>query len=541
VPTTPPSPLPSPIPTAVPTPVPTALPTPLPTPLPTVANLYAETTISGTYSLKFYDVFGEDYTTPPIIYEDYTYDHTNNVVKSEVDSCSWVTSALESLPDSVVPKGSVACSETNYGKGYAAECGNIYSLTFTGNPGILKELEVDYYDGGRPTLFNQWGYAGLNISSMVYTKGVPGADVDYFATKCEGVKVKTKFAGDMQVPYKPSVNIWGAIRDIDSDDEYSQLARCLGDSDGSAANNVDTTDWDYGSYVPTDKTYEKMGGNPHIVKMVPTTKSDNFAPAYYHLVWGSQLYTYSNWTSYASTEYGKVFWLASPPVSETEEYNVYATDGVAEIVFYDTDEDHDLDVVGEPRVTATFSQGSKVIYTSYDTACESASSFIHPCLDKGDMIFLFDSNWGRISSSEANNDTIFGSGGYHTVLTDVNKANNAWKYNNYETFTNTYYTITKIYKEDPTANTFSVGEDRFRIVVDKGINWGATNYTDPDGDGLSNTGYVQIIKFSPATTGNYQFVSECSNRGVCDSDSGMCDCNAGWEGGACTVQNALAM
>ena len=44
-----------------------------------------------------------------------------------------------------------------------------------------------------------------------------------------------------------------------------------------------------GSYVPTDKSYEKMGGNPHIVKLVPTTLSDIYAPAYYHLVWGSQL------------------------------------------------------------------------------------------------------------------------------------------------------------------------------------------------------------------------------------------------------------
>ena len=331
-----------------------------------------------------------------------------------------------------------------------------------------------------------------------------------------------------------------ALREVDSATEYRQLATCLGDSDGIEENNVDTTDWDYGGYMPADKSYEKMSGNPHIVKLVPTTMADEFTPAYYHLVWGSQLVEYNNYTSYSSTEYGKVFWLASPPVSETEDYHVFATDGVAEIVFYDTDKDMELDVVGEPRVTATFTQGSKVIYTSYDTACETASSFIHPCLDKGDMIFLFDANWGRLSSSEANGDTIFGSGGYHTVLTDVDKANNAWKYNNYETFTNTYYTIDKIYKEDPTAKTFSVAEDRFRIVVDKGVNWGATNYTDPDGDGVSNTGYVQIIKFSPATTGNYKFVSECSNRGQCDGE-GICDCYDGWSGDACTVQNSLAM
>ena len=107
---------------------------------------------------------------------------------------------------------------------------------------------------------------------------------------------------------------------------------------------------------------------------------------------------------------------------------MYATDGVAELLFYDTDLDGDLDVVGEPRVTATFKQGSRTVYTSYDVACETASSYIHPCLDKGDMIFLFDANWGRGSATQTNGDTIFGSGEYDNVLTDENKAQNAWKY-----------------------------------------------------------------------------------------------------------------
>merc|ERR1719181_546328 len=99
---------------------------------------------------------------------------------------------------------------------------------------------------------------------------------------------------------------------------------------------------------------------------------------------------------------------------------------------------------------------------------------IHPCLEKGDMIFLFDANWGRLQGTEANGDTIFGGGGEHKVTQDqyyaVSGARNEWWQNNYETYTNTYYTITKIYKEDPTAMTFSQAEDRYRIVVDKGIN-----------------------------------------------------------------------
>merc|ERR1712070_872225 len=122
---------------------------------------------------------------------------------------------------------------------------------------------------------------------------------------------------------------------------------------------------------------------------------------------------------------------------------------------------------------------------------------------------------------------------------DKEKHLNAWKYNNYADFTGVYYTVKKIWKEDPTATTLKM-EDRYRVVVDKGINWKANNATDPDGDGVSNTGYVQIIKFSPATTGNYEFAAECSGRGECIEETGLCDCFFGWEGDDCTVYNALA-
>merc|ERR1712054_642727 len=142
--------------------------------------------------------------------------------------------------------------------------------------------------------------------------------------------------------------------------------------------------------------------------------------------------------------------------------------------------DEELDIVNEPRITAYFSLGSKLIYTSYDVSCETGSSYIHPCLDKGDMIFLFDANWGTETKTMPNGDTIFGAGGYHHTLTDTDKPDNAWKDNNYHLNTGTYYTIKKIYKADPTNITFTKMEDRYRIVVDSGINWDADNTTDPD-------------------------------------------------------------
>ena len=99
------------------------------------------------------------------------------------------------------------------------------------------------------------------------------------------------------------------------------------------------------------------------------------------------------------------------------------------------------------------------------------------------------------------------------------------------------YTVKKIYRHKVTATTYKL-EDRYRIVMDKNLNWGDENITagsDPDGDGVFNTGFVQMIKFSPATTGNLKYVDECSGRGKCDLGSGECTCDDGFGGLACEI------
>merc|ERR1712196_285594 len=75
------------------------------------------------------------------------------------------------------------------------------------------------------------------------------------------------------------------------------------------------------------------------------------------------------------------------------------------------------------------------------------------------------------------------------------------------------YTIKKIYKEDPTALTWD-REDRFRIILDKNIPFEASEKvqfqsTNATSGWLSKRGIVNLFKFSPATTGNYDFVAPC--------------------------------
>ena len=56
-------------------------------------------------------------------------------------------------------------------------------------------------------------------------------------------------------------------------------------------------------------------------------------------------------------------------------------------------------------------------------------------------------------------------------------------------------------------------------------------------DGTGNTGTMTASV--TATDGNTE-LSTCSNRGICDFDSGLCKCFKGFYGDDCSVQNALA-
>lgn len=507
-----------------------------------MAKFHTDATLRGTFALKFYDLFGEDYTTGPIILEDYTQDHIPNIPALQQpgpSSCPSIVQALEDLPSRAIDPGTLRCEEKTFGVGSAAECGVTYSLTFRGNPGYLKQIEVDYYlDGQRPTIFNHYGKAGVNVTTMVYTNNDVG-DVDYFATPCEGLTVRTKFLDDGEL----DVNKWGYLDGLSSGGKYRDFMQCIGDSDGIELNNIEVYNVDYGGKVLGSTSTERMSGNPHLVKFVPKDRTDIYDRSRMGLVWVSQVVAGTN---YGGTSLTKAVWLANPPDEEAQDFVPYVTDGVAEVVFVDDDGDEELEVYGtsEPRVVATFERGSNYIYTSHDVGCETADAKIHPCLDKGDMIYLFDANWGRSSYKESDNSKSFGAGDAMYAKNDLRKTHNWYKYNNYNPNTGIPYTIKKIYKAKPTPTTFTKVEDRYRIIVDKGINWGNENTTqaeDPDGDGIFNTGFVQLIKFSPATTGNYQFHSECSHRGKCDFVEAQCECDPGYGGLACEIEDTLAM
>merc|ERR1712164_109337 len=313
------------------------------------------------------------------------------------------------------------------------------------------------------------------------------------------------------------------------------MKQCLGDSDGVEADNIEVYDWDYGSLTyandGTDDLY-MMSSYPHAIKLVEVDPSDDYQGGMYYLTW---------WSPNAASE--GMFVVANKPTAASVDttFAVYVTDGVVERVIYDNnagdtdDTEYGDKGTGEisadevdPRITAYFEQYSNILYTSYDTACETAFANVEPCLDKGDMLFIIDSRY-MINGYNPHNAVLADDLDEATVSDATYESGNL-------------YTIMKIYKEDPTATSY-IREDRYRIVLDKHLPFDGTtvsgNLPRSSTNNETLVGVVNIFKFSPATTGNYEFVAPCSNRGTCDE--GQCECFKGYTSDNSDVQSSLAV
>jgi len=96
------------------------------------------------------------------------------------------------------------------------------------------------------------------------------------------------------------------------------------------------------------------------------------------------------------------------------------------------------------------------------------------------------------------------------------------------------YTVEKLSREN--RGTSSEAESNFRRTQMK-LNMGVNAQYVMSATAATDYG-AYIYKFYPPT--GYNYVAECSNRGVCDSTSGICQCFSGYTNDNCDTQNALS-
>merc|ERR1711998_328116 len=305
-----------------------------------------------------------------------------------------------------------------------------------------------------------------------------------------------------------NLNVYGYLDDLTTT-EMKLLKKCLGDSDGFSDNNVEVYDWDYGATMFFTEMYDTyiMSGTPHAIKLVKRLPNDDFDGGKFALIWYSPK--------------DDKFYVATKASDMVSEYAIFTTDSVAERVYLDTNADSAYNAT-ELAAVAHFQQFSDTLYMSIDVSCETGLASVEPCLTKGDLIFITDANWGTAEQEVLKTEStrFFGGSG-------------AGSFSSGYADTSDLYTVTKIWKAEETAASAD--------FVDQSINWDGSVVADPDGDTVLDTGYVQIIKFTPASTGTFTYVSQCSNRGLCNGDDAVCECFKGYTNDNCDTQSSLAV
>jgi hypothetical protein len=290
--------------------------------------------------------------------------------------------------------------------------------------------------------------------------------------------------------------------------EKALLKACLGDSDFTDCNNQDTYNWDYG-----DANY------PHMIKLVRTVTVYTDG-GYYAAIWYDSTVTSLDGTGTGTFKLLNPF--RTPDNFATNVYEVYTTKGTLALT--------------SNRSEATFSFASKNIFvanSSFDSvgsmtydgdiSCEASNddssakfAYIAHCLNKTDLFTLL--SW----------DTPVYNPPYINLYTATRLARRPFEY-----FVSEYAALKSGFSKLGNKNV----KDEVRylthvINTDISTNWGQA---------LANTAVYRVYKFFPKVESTYEYVAECSNRGICARDTGVCTCFPGYTNDDCSIQNSIAL
>jgi hypothetical protein len=502
----------------------------------------AGTTLTGNYSLTFFDAHGENWQTRPLDWN---------------ATCETVTAALEDLPNNVIPKDSVRCFQseaTNDGITHGQDSTvepiydtsmyfhSKYTIAFPENAGKLQQISINkYLDGSRPTLFSD--ETTSTLSWHIYPNGFTGENVDMVPDLCEDVLVTLSASG--ATGYHTFGTMTAATEKL--------LKKCLGDADGNSANNVDVYDWDYGSTT-----------NPHLIKLIDATqdtsivtvdnmgdadvdyalskypvsrlcsKSDMSGLGYFYPKYPVDPYGMNICAArdppgfYAVLYYTGTVWniisRAAKDYGTSTQFYVYTTKGHLQLVnpksaaFVTRQADTTAEKIARYYSNVVYFESDDTASTGYlgNVDCETTTVGSNPttsldCISKDDYVMLL--------ATQGTHDAV-----------DL-AANPVYP---------NLYQVKKIGRVDK-DNTWTGVDDEFRrqqMVLDYSVN--ANFYRDTTTAQAADTS-ASVYKFYPPPAANqYHYAGECSHRGLCNTKTGLCQCFPGYSGDNCGDVNALS-
>jgi hypothetical protein len=468
--------------------------------------------LHGSFSIVFYDVFGEDWRTEAI---------------ADDANCDAIILALESLPNDVIAHNSVQCLDQlitaanvatlpvhyttlSQSSAHTAHLLRAVTLVFSENVGALKQPEIDIYlDGNRASLYTE--ELDSSLKPFVFADGFHGEFDDFVPDHCEGV-----LATLSEVPLQGWV-----LGGLDAA-ETKLLKNCLGDSNGNTGLGLTNAKYSDATVIPSqdDNTYDWDQGSvkhPHLIKLVQKRDRDVYtricnATDVYN-AWSRSDHWCDNYSPagfylpmiYTAAKGFQIFGLtgvdAIAEISSSTEYHIFTTTGmllqIGQDAAFSTDNLFSRNVYYEDMATAE----KKDCETMLAANKVDVISGLNHCLDKGDRVMFF--YMGNVPLTHILN---------VATITNLDQRVNT-KYHN-------IYTVDKI-----SIGRTATYVPRTEIVVDMGINF-------------AHVASANAYKFFPPTGASW--AKECSDRGNCNTDSGLCECFTGYTHDDCSVQNTLA-
>ena len=385
-----------------------------------------------------------------------------------------------------------------------------------------------------------------------------------------------------RMTYQTTNSRWDANGD---ESMFKLLKKCLGDSDATSTNNVDIYDWDHGS-----------DDYPHLIKLVRSVTSATDGGYYAAIIFVEHATGFAV-TGGVGKDHFKILNPFIPPDAiQGDTYEVYTTKGTLsrvsrkavahfgfgqnKVITTHTEkpaaaagnvESWDGDLSCEVGANNGF-RVSPSIYVKTVNAANLATMAPATIGHNGDAsdVFINDviTEFTYDYTSEPHQRTV--SAHYKNCLnkTDIvtfinptNVAHNPQHLN--------LYTIERLVKDkavfsnivkfstavSTTGTVGAVGSDGLLgaspsftpmkygtnvISLDLATNWG-TDLGASATTAVADAGATYVYKFVPAAASTYEYVAECSNRGLCDRDTGSCTCFAGYTSDNCHEQSSLAL